>query len=212
MLSVYFYLNALALMDGSAVHSGAAAGEFAFSAAAQRAFVRVAEFAERGAVPFAVFERRWHSSEPFAGVLFPAVAAASGVADFVWQLACPAAVDTSCPLLDCPCWSPCTDGTELRSRGCSCWYELRLHLVDDLRLRLLHVRELYGEPRLLWQVRCCHGSLQALTLQRSEVCRDWQKRAAQGWNEPVGYAGFGQQLDLRGVPGHSFLLLPTDAH
>ena len=47
-----------------------------------------------------------------------AVAAASGVPDFVWRLACPAAVDTYCPLLGCPCLSPCTHETELRSRGC----------------------------------------------------------------------------------------------
>ena len=205
----YCVLSALALVDGSAVHSRAAAGEFPFSAPVQRAFARVAEFAECGAVPFAVFERRWHSSGLFAGVLFPAVAAASGVPDFVRRLACPAAVDTFCPLLGCPCLSPHTDEIEFRSRGCSCWYE---HLVADLRLRLLHDRELCREPRLLSQVRRRRGNLPALTLQRSEVCRDWQRRAAQGWNEPVGCAGFGQQLDLRGVPGHSFLLLPTDAH
>ena len=114
-----------------AVHSGAAVDTSALSAAVERASARFVEFAERGAVPFAVFERRWHSSGSFAGVLFPAVAAASGVPDFVRRLACPAAVDTFCPLLGCPCLSSCTDGTELRSRGCSCWYELRLHLEDD---------------------------------------------------------------------------------
>ena len=92
-------LSALALVDGSAVHSRAAAGEFPFSAPVKRAFARVAEFAECGAVPFAVFERRWHSSGLFAGVLFPAVAAASGVPDFVRRLVCPAAVDTFCR-----CW------------------------------------------------------------------------------------------------------------
>ena len=202
-------LSALALVDGSAVHSRAAAGEFLISAAVQRDLARVAEFAECGADPFGVFEHRWHSSGLFAGVLFPAVAAASDVPDFVWQVACPPAVDILCPLLGCPCLSPNTDEIEFRSRGCSCWYE---HLVADLRLRLLHDRELCRKPRLLSQVWRRRGNLLALTLQRSEVCRDWQRRAAQGWNEPVGYAGFGQQLDLRGVPGHSFLLLPTDAH
>ena len=196
-------------MDGSAAHSRAAAGEFLISAAVQRDLARVAEFAECGADPFGVFEHRWHSSGLFAGVLFPAVAAASDVPDFVWQVACPPAVDILCPLLGCPCLSPNTDEIEFRSRGCSCWYE---HLVADLRLRLLHGRELCREPRLPWQVRRRRGNLLALTLQRSEVCRDSQRRAAQGWNAPVGYAGFGQQLDLRGVPGHSFLLLPTDAH
>ena len=202
-------LSALALVDGSAVHSRAAAGEFLISAAVQRDLARVAEFAECGADPFGVFEHRWHSSGLFAGVLFPAVAAASDVPDFVWQVACPPAVDILCPLLGCPCLSPNTDEIEFRSRGCSCWYE---HLVADLRLRLLHDRELCRKPRLLSQVWRRRGNLLALTLQRSEGCRDWQRRAAQGWNEPVGYAGFGQQLDLRGVPGHSFLLLPTDAH
>ena len=210
----HHWLSVFPLEDGSAqaVRSGATVDASAHSAAVERASVRVAEFAERGAVLFAVFERRWHSSGPSAGVLFPAVAAASGVPDFVWRLAGPAAVDTFCPLRGCPCLAPRTDGTELRSRGCSCWYQLRLHLVDDLRLRLLHVRELSREPPLLWQVRRWRGSLPALTLQRSRVCRDWQTRAGQGWNEPVGYAGFGQQLDLRGVPGHSFLLLSTDVH
>ena len=52
---------------------------------------------------------------PFAGVLFPAVVAASGAPDFVWRLACPAAVDTFCPLQHYRCSSPCTDETELRS-------------------------------------------------------------------------------------------------
>ena len=196
-------------MDGSAVHSRAAAGEFLISAAVQRDLARVAEFAECGADPFGVFEHRWHSSGLFAGVLFPAVAAASDVPDFVWQVACPPAVDILCPLLGCPCLSPNTDEIEFRSRGCSCWYE---HLVADLRLRLLRDQELCRERRLLWQLRRRRENLLALTLQRPEVCRDWQRRAAQGWNEPLGYAGFGQQLDLRGVPGHSFLLLPTDAH
>ena len=66
-------LSALALVDGSAAHSRAAAGEFPFSAALQRDFARVAEFAECGAVPFGIFEHRWHSSGIFAGVLFPLV-------------------------------------------------------------------------------------------------------------------------------------------
>ena len=118
----YHSLSVFPLEDGSAqaVNSGAAVDTSALSAAVERASARFAEFAERGAVPFAVFERRWHSSGPFAGVLFPAVAAASGVPDFVWRLARPAAVDTVCPLLGCPCLSSCTDGTELRSRGCNC--------------------------------------------------------------------------------------------
>src|SRR3974377_1321931 len=122
----YCVLSALALVDGSAVHSRAAAGEFPFSAPVQYAFARVAEFAECGAVPFAVFEYRWHSPGPFAGVLFlavvvalgvPAVVAAPCVPDFVWRLACLAAVDTFRLLADRPCLSPCTDGTEHRSRG-----------------------------------------------------------------------------------------------
>ena len=66
-------LSALAPVDGSAVDSGAAPGEFPFSAPVQRAFARVAEFAECGAVPFGIFEHRWHSSGIFAGVLFPLV-------------------------------------------------------------------------------------------------------------------------------------------
>ena len=208
MLSVCLYLSALALMDGSAVH--AVAGVLVFSVAAQRAFARASGFAERDAVPFAVFAPRWHSSVPFADALFPAVVAASDVPDSVWRLACLAAVDTFCLPQHFLCLSPCTDGIELRSRGCSYWYELRLHLVDDLCL--LHVPELYRERQLLWQLRRCHGSPPALMLQRWEACRDWQRRAVQGWNEPAAHAGFGQQLDPRGVPGRSFPLLPTHEH
>ena len=66
----HHWLSVFPLEDGSAqaVHSGAAVDASAHSAAVERASVRVAEFAERGAVPFAVFERRWHSSGPSAGV------------------------------------------------------------------------------------------------------------------------------------------------
>ena len=129
-------LRALAQVDGSEAHSGAADGEFRFPAAVEHAFARVAEFADCFAVPFAVFECRLYSPGLFAGVLFHAVAAASRVPDFVWRLACPAAVDTFRLLRDCPCLSPRTDGTRLRSRGRSCQYG---HWVDDLRLRLLNV-------------------------------------------------------------------------
>jgi hypothetical protein len=44
--------------DGSAVDSGAVAGEAVFSPAVQRAFVRVAGFVESGAAPSVVFESR----------------------------------------------------------------------------------------------------------------------------------------------------------
>src|SRR5580700_6546648 len=64
--------------DGSAVHSDASE----FSAAVQRAFARVAEFADCGAALFAVFECRWHFYRPLAGVLFLVVAVAFGVPDF----------------------------------------------------------------------------------------------------------------------------------
>jgi hypothetical protein len=81
----YHSLNVFPLEDGSAqvVHSGAAVDSSALSAAVQCAFAPVAAFAECGAVPSAVFELHWCFSEPLAGVLFPAVAAASGVPDFV---------------------------------------------------------------------------------------------------------------------------------
>ena len=66
----YHWLSVFPLEGGSAqgVHSGAPVDASAHSAAVECASVRVAEFAERGAVPFAVFERRWHSSGPSAGV------------------------------------------------------------------------------------------------------------------------------------------------
>ena len=80
----YNSLNVFPLEDGSAqaAHSGAAVDASAHSAAVECVSARVAEFAERGAVPFAVFEVRWCFSWPLAGVLFLAVAAASGVPDF----------------------------------------------------------------------------------------------------------------------------------
>ena len=81
----YHSLSAFPLEDGSAqaVHSGVTVDASALSAAVGCASARVAEFAEYGAAPSAVFERRWHFSWPFAGVLFPAVAAAFDVPDFV---------------------------------------------------------------------------------------------------------------------------------
>src|SRR5208337_1071739 len=81
----YYSLNAFPLEDGSAqaVHSDAAAGASALSAVVQCAFAQVAEFAGSGAAPSAVFELHWCFSWPLAGVLFLAVAAASGVPDFV---------------------------------------------------------------------------------------------------------------------------------
>ena len=79
----YHAPSAFPTEDGPAVRSGAAADATAFSAAVQHAFAQVAGFAECGAAPFAVFERHWRFSWPFAGVLFLAVAAASGVPDFV---------------------------------------------------------------------------------------------------------------------------------
>ena len=82
----YHSLRAFLLEDGpsaQAVRSGAAVGASALAAAVKCAFAQVAEFAARGAAPSAVFEVHWCFSWLLAGVVFPAVAAASGVPDFV---------------------------------------------------------------------------------------------------------------------------------
>ena len=65
------------------MNSGAAVDGSGLSAAARRAFAQVAAFAECGAAPSAVFELRCYFSWLPAGVPFLAVAAASGVPDFV---------------------------------------------------------------------------------------------------------------------------------
>ena len=66
----------------AAVNSGAAVGGSGLSAAVRCVFAQVAAFAECGAAPSAVFELHWCFSWRLAGVLFPAVAVASGVPDF----------------------------------------------------------------------------------------------------------------------------------
>src|ERR1700688_1949707 len=95
----YYSLRAFLPEDGPAqtVHSGAAVDASGRFAAVKCAFAPVAEFAARGAAPSAVFEVHWCFSWPLAGVLFPAVAAASGVPDFVWRPACPVVADISGP-------------------------------------------------------------------------------------------------------------------
>jgi len=78
-------LNAFPLEDGfaEAVNSGAAVDGSGLSAVARCASAQVAAFAERGAAPSVVFELRCYCSWLPAGVPFLAVAAASGVPDFV---------------------------------------------------------------------------------------------------------------------------------
>ena len=89
------------------------ADESARSAVAQCAFARVAAFAECDVAPSAVSAVHWCFSWLLAGDLFPAVAAASGVPDFVWLLACPVVADISDPL-QAGCWlETCKCGAEL---------------------------------------------------------------------------------------------------
>jgi len=115
-----------------AVRSGVVADESALSVAARCAFARVAAFAACGVVPSAVFAVHWCFSWPLADDLFPAVAVASGVPDFVWQPGCFVVADISGPLQACRWLEPCNCGAELH------WHErwgLRVRrccLLDEL--------------------------------------------------------------------------------